>query len=63
MLIINIHQQEIYLNNRRRRSLLDMCEFIAGYEDSKLLKRRINKLAEEEPELEKVEEQPLLAST
>jgi hypothetical protein len=40
-----------------------MCEFIAGYEDSKLLKRRINKLAEEEPELEKVEEQPLLAST
>jgi hypothetical protein len=38
-----------------------MCEFIAGYEDSKLLKRRINKLAEEEPELEKVEEQPLLA--
>ena len=40
-----------------------MCEFIAGYEDSKLLKRKINKLAEEEPELEKVEEQPLLAST
>jgi hypothetical protein len=40
-----------------------MCEFIAGYEDSKLLKRRINKVAEEEPELEKVEEQPLLAST
>jgi hypothetical protein len=40
-----------------------MCEFIAGYEDSKLLKRRINKIAEEEPELEKVEEQPLLAST
>jgi hypothetical protein len=40
-----------------------MCEFIAGYEDSKLLKRRITKLAEEEPELEKVEEQPLLAST
>jgi hypothetical protein len=38
-----------------------MCEFIAGYEDSKLLKRRINKLAEEEPKLEKVEEQPLLA--
>ena len=42
---------------------MDICEFIAGYEDSKLLKRRINKLAEEEPELEKVEEQPLLAST
>jgi hypothetical protein len=41
-----------------------MCEFIAGYEDSKLLKRRINKIAEEEeePELEKVEEQPLMAS-
>ena len=63
MLIVNIHQQEIYLNNRRRRSLLDMCEFIAGYEDSKPLKRRIKKLAEEVPELEKVEEQPLLAST
>jgi hypothetical protein len=31
-----------------------MCEFIVGYEDSKLLKRRISKLAEEEeePELE-----------
>jgi hypothetical protein len=42
-----------------------MCEFIAGYEDSKLFKRRMNKLAEEEeeqPELEKVEEQPLVAS-
>jgi hypothetical protein len=40
-----------------------MCEFIAGYEESRLLKRRINKLSEEEPELEKVEEeQPLLAS-
>ncbi len=43
-----------------------MCEFIAGYEDSKLFKRRMNKLAEEEeeaePELEKPEEQPLLAS-
>jgi hypothetical protein len=43
-----------------------MCEFIAGYEDSKLLKRRMNKLAEEEeeeePELEKPEEQPLMAS-
>jgi hypothetical protein len=40
-----------------------MCEFISGYEDSKLLRRRMNKLAEEEePELEKVAEQPLLAS-
>jgi hypothetical protein len=40
-----------------------MCEFIASYEDSKLLKRRMNKLADEEqPELEKVEEQPLVAS-
>jgi hypothetical protein len=40
-----------------------MCEFIAGYEDSKLFKRRMNKLAEEEePELEKPEEQPLLTS-
>ncbi|MFZ0698323.1 MAG: hypothetical protein WAM88_14415 [Nitrososphaeraceae archaeon] len=40
-----------------------MCEFIGSYEDSKLLKRRMNKLAEEEePELEKVQEQPLVAS-
>ncbi|HKG31389.1 MAG TPA: hypothetical protein VKA91_08960 [Nitrososphaeraceae archaeon] len=41
-----------------------MCEFITGYEDSKLLKRRINKLAEEEeePELKKPEEQPLMVS-
>ena len=40
-----------------------MCEYISSYEDSKLLKRRMNKLAEEEePELEKVEEQPLVAS-
>jgi hypothetical protein len=40
-----------------------MCEFISSYEDSKLLKRRMNKFAEEEePELEKVEEQPLVAS-
>ena len=39
-----------------------MCEFIGSYEDSKLLKRRMNKLAEEEePELDKVEEHPLLA--
>jgi hypothetical protein len=58
-----MQQQEISLNIRRQRSLLDMCEFITGYENSKLLKGRINKLAEEEPELEKVEEQPLLAST
>ena len=41
-----------------------MCEFISDYEDSKLLKRRMSKLAEEEeePELEKVEEQPQVAS-
>jgi hypothetical protein len=41
-----------------------MCEFITGYEDSKLLKRRMNKLAEEEeePELEKPKEQPLMVS-
>ena len=41
-----------------------MCEFIESYEDSKLLKRGMNKLAEEEeqPELEKVEEQPLVTS-
>ena len=41
-----------------------MCEFIERYEDSILLKRRMNKLAEEEeqPELEKVEEQPLVTS-
>jgi hypothetical protein len=40
-----------------------MCEFIVGYEDSKLLKSRISKSAEEEePALEKVEEQPLVAS-
>jgi hypothetical protein len=38
-----------------------MCEFIGSYEDSKLLKRRINRLAEEELELEKIEEQPLVA--
>jgi hypothetical protein len=25
-----------------------MCEFIVSYEDSKLLKRRMNKVAEEE---------------
>ena len=42
-----------------------MCESISDYEYSKLFKRRMNKLAEEEeqqPELEKVEEQPLVAS-
>ena len=45
-----------------------MCEFMSGYEYSKLFKRRMDKLAEEEeeeeqqPELEKVEEQPLVAS-
>ena len=40
-----------------------MCEFTGNYEDSKLLKRGMNKLAEEEqPELEKVEEQPIMAS-
>jgi len=44
-----------------------MCEFISDYEYSKLFKRRRDKLAEEEeevqqPELEKVEEQPLVAS-
>jgi len=43
-----------------------MCEFISDYEYSKF-KRRMNRLAEKEeeeqqPELEKVEEQPLLAS-
>jgi hypothetical protein len=43
-----------------------MCEFISDYEYSKLFKRRIDKLAEEEeevqqPEPEKVEEQPLVA--
>jgi hypothetical protein len=42
-----------------------MCEFISDYEYSKLFKRRMNKLAEEEeeqPELERVEEQHLVAS-
>jgi hypothetical protein len=40
-----------------------MCEFIGSHEDNKLFKRRINRLAEEEElELEKVEEQPLVAS-
>ena len=44
-----------------------MCEFISDYEYNKFFKRRMDKLAEEEveeqqPELEKVEEQPLVAS-
>ncbi|MGB7664294.1 MAG: hypothetical protein WBL67_16275 [Nitrososphaeraceae archaeon] len=41
-----------------------MCEFISDYGYSKLFKRRMDKLAEEEqqPELEKIEEQPLVAS-
>jgi hypothetical protein len=44
-----------------------MCEFISDYEYNKLFKRRMDKLAEAEeeeqqPELEKVEEQPLVAS-
>jgi hypothetical protein len=40
-----------------------MCEFIGDFENSKLLKRKIDKLAEDErPELEMLEEQPLVAS-
>jgi hypothetical protein len=40
-----------------------MCEIIGSYEDIKLLKRSVYRLAEEEePELEKVEEQLLVAS-
>ena len=43
-----------------------MCDFMSDYEHSKPFKRRMDKLAEEEeeqqPELEKVEEQPLVAS-
>jgi hypothetical protein len=36
---------------------------MSDYEDSRLFKRRMNKLPEEEkPELEKAEEQPLVAS-
>ena len=42
-----------------------MCEFISDYEYNKLFKRKIDKLVEEEgeqqPEPEKVEEQPLVA--
>jgi hypothetical protein len=44
-----------------------MCEFISDYEYSKLFRRRMDKLAEQEEEeqqleLEKAEEQPLVAS-
>jgi hypothetical protein len=40
-----------------------MCEVISEYEDNKLFKKRTNKLLEEEePELEKVKEQLLVAS-
>jgi hypothetical protein len=43
-----------------------MCEFISDYDYNKLFKRTMDRLAEEEeeqqPELEKVEEQPLVAS-
>jgi hypothetical protein len=44
-----------------------MCEFILDYEYSKLFKRRMDKLTEEvedqqQPELAKVEEQPLVDS-
>jgi hypothetical protein len=40
-----------------------MCEFTASYKDSKLLKRRMNKVAEgEEPKLEKVDERPFMTS-
>jgi hypothetical protein len=39
-----------------------MCEFIGDFENSKLLKRKIDKLAEDEqPEFEMLE-QPLVAS-
>jgi hypothetical protein len=42
-----------------------MCEFISDHEYNKLFKRKIDKLVEEEKEqqseLEKVEEQPLVA--
>ena len=54
-------QESLYI--KCYRIVYPMCEFKGSYEDSKLLKRRMNKLAEEEPELEKVEEQPLMAST
>jgi hypothetical protein len=41
-----------------------MCEFISDYEYNKLFKRKMEKLAEQEeqPELEKAEEQPLVTS-
>ena len=56
-------QQKLCLNNMVKNSI-GMCEFIAGYEESKLLKRRTNKLAEvekEEPKPEKSEEQLIMA--
>ena len=41
--------------------IVGMCEFIPDYENSELIKRRMNKLPEEEElELEKAEEQPLV---
>jgi hypothetical protein len=40
-----------------------MCEFIGDFENSKLFKRKMDKLAEDEqPEIEILEEQPLVAS-
>jgi hypothetical protein len=40
-----------------------MCEFIGDFENSKLLKRKMDKLAkDEQPEIEFLEEQPLVAS-
>jgi hypothetical protein len=51
------------LNNLVKNSA-GMCEFIAGYEESKLLKRRMSKLAEVEkvePKPEKSEEQLIMA--
>jgi hypothetical protein len=63
ILIMVISLARFSLYNMLQDSIYRMCEFIGCYEDSKLLKRRMNKLPEEEkPELEKVEEQPLVAS-
>jgi hypothetical protein len=40
-----------------------MCEFIGDFENSKLLKRKMDKLAEDvQPEIEILEEQPLVVS-
>jgi hypothetical protein len=40
-----------------------MCEFIGDFENGKLVKRKMDKLAEDEqPEIEILEEQPLVAS-